>query len=61
MEAEPPGSILAVVPRGFEACARVVHPVERDRPRQTKSWHGFDEMPSSEGAAWGCWSTSSEA
>lgn len=42
METEPFGSILSVVPRGFEAYARVFHPVERDRPRETKSWHGVD-------------------
>lgn len=43
MEAEPFGSILSVVPRGFEAYARVFHPVERDRPRDTRSWQGVDE------------------
>lgn len=49
MEAEPPGSILSVVPRGFEAYARVFHPVDRDRPRQTKTWQGLDEMTYFEG------------
>jgi hypothetical protein len=49
MEAEPPGSILSVVPRGFEAYARVFHPVDRDRPRRTKTWRGLDEMTYSEG------------
>ena len=44
MEAEPFGSILSVVPRGFDAYARVFHPVERDRPRKTKTWRGVDEM-----------------
>jgi hypothetical protein len=43
MEAEPFGSILSVVPRGFEMYARVFHPVERDRPRTTKTWQGLDE------------------
>lgn len=49
MEAEPLGSILSVVPRGFEAYARVFHPVDRDRPRQTKTWQGLDEMTYFEG------------
>lgn len=49
MEAEPPGSILSVVPRGFEAYARVFHPVDRDRPRQTRTWQGLDETTYSEG------------
>ncbi|GHD52910.1 hypothetical protein D9V29_12230 [Mycetocola manganoxydans] len=44
MEAEPLGSILSVVPRGFEAYARLFHPVERDRPRDTRTWHGVDQM-----------------
>lgn len=43
MEAEPFGSILSIVPRGFEAYARLFHPVERDRPRGTKTWQGVDE------------------
>lgn len=43
MEAEPWGSILSVVPRGFEAYARLFHPVDRDRPRKTKTWQGLDE------------------
>lgn len=43
VEAEPWGSILSIVPRGFEAYARLFHPVERDRPRQTTSWQGLDE------------------
>lgn len=42
MEAEPFGSVLSVVPRGFEGYARVFHPVERDRPRETKTWKGID-------------------
>ena len=42
VEDEPFGSILSVVPRGFEAYARIFHPVERDRPRATKSWYGVD-------------------
>ena len=49
MEAEPPGSILSVVPRGFEAYARVFHPVDRDRPRQTRIWQGLDETTYFEG------------
>jgi hypothetical protein len=44
MEAEEFGSILSVVPAGFEAYARVFHPVERDRPRETKTWQGLDQM-----------------
>ncbi|GAB3617391.1 hypothetical protein GCM10027416_19480 [Okibacterium endophyticum] len=43
MEAEPFGSILSVVPRGFEAYARLFHPVDRDRPHDTKTWQGIDE------------------
>ncbi len=43
LESEPFGSILSIVPRGFEAYARVFHPVERDRPRATLSWTGLDE------------------
>lgn len=42
LEEEPFGSVLSVVPRGFEAYARVFHPVERDRPRATKTWQGID-------------------
>ncbi|AWB87619.1 hypothetical protein [Mycetocola zhujimingii] len=40
VEVESWGSILSIVPRGFEAYARVFHPVERDRPRATKTWLG---------------------
>lgn len=29
-----------VVPHGYEAYARVFHPLSRDRPADTKSWHG---------------------
>jgi hypothetical protein len=43
MEAEEFGSILSVVPAGFEAYARVFHPIERDRPRETKTWQGLDQ------------------
>lgn len=43
MEAEPFGSILSVVPRGFEAYVRIFHPVERDRPHETKSWLDINE------------------
>lgn len=28
------------VPHGFEAYARIFHPVTRDRPADTKTWHG---------------------
>ncbi len=49
MEAESFRSILSVVPRGFEAYARVFHPVERDRPRDTKTWLGLDETAYFEG------------
>ncbi|WP_213814475.1 hypothetical protein [Glaciihabitans sp. dw_435] len=42
MKAEPWNSILSVVPRGFEAYARVFHPTERDRPRATGTWLGVD-------------------
>lgn len=43
LEAEPFGSTLSIVPRGFEAYARIFHPVHRDRPRDTKTWQGIDE------------------
>lgn len=42
METEPFGSIMSIVPRGFEAYARVFHPVERDRPRSTRTWRDVD-------------------
>lgn len=42
MEAEPSSSTLSVVPRGFEAYARIFHSVERDRPRATGTWLGVD-------------------
>lgn len=29
-----------VVPHGFEAYARIFHPVTRDRPADTGTWHG---------------------
>ncbi|AIY01786.1 hypothetical protein ART_2187 [Arthrobacter sp. PAMC 25486] len=32
----------AVVPRGFPAYVRIFHPTERDRPLDTKTWHGHD-------------------
>lgn len=44
MENEPLGSILSVVPRGFEAYARLFHPVGRDRPRDTGTWRGVDPL-----------------
>lgn len=43
MAAEPLGSILSIVPCGFEMYARVFHPVERDRPRESQTWQGADE------------------
>lgn len=43
MEAEEFGNVLSVVPAGFEAYARVFHPVERDRPREMKTWQGLDQ------------------
>ena len=30
----------SAVPRGYEAYARVFHPIDRDRPGTTKGWHG---------------------
>lgn len=32
----------AVVPRGFPAYVRIFHPADRDRPQNTKTWHGQD-------------------
>ncbi|NJC21057.1 hypothetical protein BJ994_000133 [Arthrobacter pigmenti] len=32
----------AVVPRGFQAYARIFHPASRDRPAETKTWHGYE-------------------
>ncbi len=32
----------AVVPHGIPAYARIFHPLERDRPQDTGSWHGHD-------------------
>jgi len=43
MEEEPFTSLLSTVPRGFEMYARLFHPIERDRPRATKTWTGVDE------------------
>jgi len=43
MEEEPFTSLLSTVPRGFEMYARIFHPIERDRPRHTKTWLGVDE------------------
>lgn len=34
----------AVVPRGFPAYARIFHPVWRDRPEDSRTWHGH-ELP----------------
>jgi hypothetical protein len=42
LEKEPFGSLLSVVPRGYEAYARVFHPLERDRPRERGTWLGVD-------------------
>lgn len=33
-----------VVPRGFPAYVRIFHPIGRDRPQDTKTWHGH-ELP----------------
>lgn len=49
VEAESFDSILSVVPPGFQAYARVFHPVERDRPRGTNTWRGIDERTYSAG------------
>ncbi|TLP96986.1 hypothetical protein FEF26_08365 [Nesterenkonia salmonea] len=43
MEEQPLGSILTLVPPGFEMYARIFHPVERDRPRKTDTWIGVDQ------------------
>lgn len=43
LEGEPFGSILSIVPAGYEMYARVFHPVERDRPCATGTWLGVDE------------------
>lgn len=43
LEDEAFSSFLSIVPRGYEMYARVLHPVVRDRPRATKTWHGLDE------------------
>lgn len=51
MEAEPFGSLLSIVPRGYEMYARVFHPVDRDRPVETKTWHGLDETTYFDGVA----------
>ncbi|MGO4384897.1 hypothetical protein [Specibacter sp. RAF43] len=51
MEAEPLGSVLSIVPEGFEAYARVFHPVERDRPRDLKTWRCIDETTYFDGVA----------
>ena len=45
VEAEPWSSVLSIVPRGFPAYARLFHPVSRDRPRRTRTWHGLEEAP----------------
>ncbi|WP_061963843.1 hypothetical protein [Demequina aurantiaca] len=34
----------SVVPRGFPAYARIFHPVTRDRPQGTGTWHGHPRM-----------------
>lgn len=49
MGAQRSGSLLSVVPAGFEAYARVFHPVERDRPLGTGTWHGVDRETFFEG------------
>lgn len=42
LETEHRGSIPSLVPRGYEMYARVFHPVDRDRPRATRTWCGVD-------------------
>ncbi|MBE1514113.1 hypothetical protein [Nesterenkonia halotolerans] len=51
MEAEPFGSVLSIVPRGYEMYARVFHPLERDRPVAAKTWLGVDEATYFEGTS----------
>lgn len=43
MENEPFGSVLSIVPPGYEAYARIFHPATRDRPRAEGSWEGLDQ------------------
>lgn len=51
MEAEPFSSLLSMAPRGYEMYARVFHPLDRDRPVATKTWHGTDEATYFEGVS----------
>jgi hypothetical protein len=34
----------AVVPHGYESYARIFHPVPRDRPADTRTWHGHERL-----------------
>lgn len=43
LTAETFGEVPALVPRDSKMYARIFHPVERDRPRATKSWQDLDE------------------
>lgn len=43
MNTESFGSFYSIVPRGFAAYARVLHPISRDRPIATQSWSTIDE------------------
>lgn len=38
------GSMHSVIPRGFEAYARIFHRIERDRPRETNTWLGINPV-----------------
>ena len=42
METEQFASLLSIVPAGYEAYARVFHPVQRHRPRGERTWAQFD-------------------
>lgn len=44
--AEDFGSPNTVVPRGFEAYARILHPIDRDRPRAPQTWATVDAATS---------------
>lgn len=49
MEAEAFASTMSVVPRGFEAYARVFHPISRDRPKDGNTWQEYDAATSLQG------------
>lgn len=42
METEPFASTMSIVPRGFEAYARVFHSLSRDRPKDGNTWLEHD-------------------